>query len=80
MVGLPPKAVGLFLVVGDVPQALLQGGNLAQPLHPAGLLGPFPGVGFDLQQPGNLGEVEAEHRVSDAGFSELLQARPYYLS
>jgi len=66
LLGLPPQAVGLLLPLGDVPQALLQGGNLAQPLHPMGLLEPLMSVRLDLQQPGDPGQVEAKHRAADA--------------
>ncbi|MEU1411986.1 hypothetical protein [Streptomyces sp. NPDC005731] len=69
--GLPALAVSLPLLLGDVPQALLQGGNLAQPLHPTGLVEPLMSVRLDLHQPGNLSQVEAKRRAAEARFSEL---------
>ncbi|MEW2078912.1 hypothetical protein AB0941_35885 [Streptomyces sp. NPDC013433] len=63
---------GLLFLVGDVPQALLQPGDLTEPLHPLGLSSEaLAGVGFDLQQPGFLSQVKAEHGASDAGMLVL---------
>lgn len=44
--------MGLLFLVGDVPQALLQAGDLAEPLHPLALSQALAGVGLDFQQPG----------------------------
>jgi hypothetical protein len=74
--GLGSQAFGLLFLVGDVPQALLQAGDLAEPLHPLDLSQALAGVGLDFQQPGFPGQVEAEHGAPDAGFSELLRLKP----
>lgn len=42
---------GLLILDGDVAQTLLQCGDLAQPLHLAGLTEPLVSAAFDLQQP-----------------------------
>jgi hypothetical protein len=42
------QTFGLLFLVGDVPQALLQAGDLAEPLHPLGLSQALAGVGLDL--------------------------------
>lgn len=65
--GLGPKAFDLLFLVGDVPQALLQAGDLAEPLHPLGLSQALAGVGLDLQKPGLLGQVKTEHGAPDTG-------------
>jgi hypothetical protein len=61
------QAFGLLFLVSNVPQALLQAGDLAEPLHPLGLSQAPAGVGLDFQQPGLLGQVEAEQGAPDAG-------------
>ncbi len=55
VVGLFLKSFGLTLLVGDVAQAFLEGGDLAEPLHATGFVEPLVGVGLDLQEAGNLG-------------------------
>ncbi|MFJ5927730.1 hypothetical protein ACIQF6_34565 [Kitasatospora sp. NPDC092948] len=42
----------MLLLVGDVPQALLEAGDLTEPLHPLDLREALAGVGLDLQQSG----------------------------
>jgi len=46
------QALGLLLLAGDVAQALLQGGDLAEPLLAAGLDEPLVVVPLDVEQPG----------------------------
>ncbi|MER7179441.1 hypothetical protein ABT404_08140 [Streptomyces hyaluromycini] len=48
------QAFGLLFLVGDVPQALLQAGDLTKPPHPLGLSEALAVAGLDLQQPGFL--------------------------
>ncbi len=59
------------LLVSEVAQAVLQAGDLAEPLHLAGLFEPFAGVGLDLDQSWQLGGVGAEHGAADAPLTEL---------
>jgi len=47
------QTFGLPFLIGDVPQTLLQAGDLTEPLHPLGLSEALAGVGLDLQQPGS---------------------------
>src|SRR5690242_4854964 len=61
------EAFGVSLLVGDVAQAVLQAGHLAEPLHLAGFLEPFPGVDLDLDESWQLGGVGSEHGAADAG-------------
>lgn len=61
------QSFSLLFLVGDVPQALLQSGDLTEPLHPLGLPETLTGVGLDLQQPGLLGQIQSEHGAPDAG-------------
>jgi hypothetical protein len=42
------EAFGLALLVGDVAQAVLKAGDLAEPLHLVGFLEPFQGIDLDL--------------------------------
>ena len=60
------------LLVGDVAQAVLQAGDLAEPLHLAGFLEPFPGVDLDLDESWQLGGIGAEHGAADAPLTELV--------
>ena len=55
------------LLVVEVAQAVLQAGDLAEPLHLAGFLEPFPGVDLDLDESWQLGGIGAEHGAADAG-------------
>ncbi|MFF1784875.1 hypothetical protein ACFVX9_00210 [Kitasatospora sp. NPDC058243] len=68
--GLDSQLFDLTLLVSNVPQALLQAGEFAEPLHPLGLP-EAAGVDLDLEQPGLLDEVETEHGAPDTGSSEL---------
>lgn len=54
-----------------MPQALLQAGDLTEPLHPLGLSQALAGVGLDLQQPGLLRQVQPEHGAPDTGVFKL---------
>jgi hypothetical protein len=47
----------------DVAQALLERGDFAEPLHAAGLVKPFVGVGLDLQQARHLGKIQSKDRA-----------------
>jgi hypothetical protein len=46
--GLPAEPVGVLLLRVDMAQALLEGGDFAEPAHAAGFVEPFAGVGLDL--------------------------------
>ena len=59
--------MGLPFLLGDVPQAVLQPGHLAEPLHLVGFFESFPGVGLDLEEARHLGGVHAEHWAAEAG-------------
>lgn len=48
-VGLGSQPFDLLFLAGDVSQALLEAGDLAEPLHPPGLPEALAGVGLDLQ-------------------------------
>ena len=60
-------AFSLLLFAGDVAEAFFQGADFAEPLHAVGFVEALVGVGLDLQQSRDLGEVEAEHGAADAG-------------
>ncbi len=57
----------MLLLVGNVEQAVLQAGDLAESLHLVGFFEPFAGVDLDLDQSWQLGGVGAEHGAADAG-------------
>jgi hypothetical protein len=59
--------LGLLLLLGDVAQAVLQAGDLAEPLHSVGFLESFTGVDLDLDESWQLLGVEAKHGAADAG-------------
>ena len=65
VLGLAAEPFGLLFLAADMAQALLQGSNLAKPLHPAGLAEPLMSVALDLQQARDLGEGNPEHGTSD---------------
>ena len=44
------ESLGLPFLLGDVPQAFLEPGHLAEPLHLVGFVESFPGVGLDLEE------------------------------
>jgi hypothetical protein len=62
---LAAEPFSLLFLAADVAQALLQGSNLAEPLHLTGLAEPLMGVALDLQQARDLGEGNPEHGTSD---------------
>ena len=53
------EAFGVPLLVVEVAQAVLQAGDLAEPLHLAGFLEPFPGVDLDLGESWQLRGIGA---------------------
>lgn len=55
------------LLVVEVAQAVLETGDLAEPLHLVGFAEPFPGVDLDLDESWKLGGIGSEHGATDAG-------------
>jgi hypothetical protein len=68
------ESLGLPLLLGDVPQAFLESGHFAEPLHLVGFFESFLGVGLDLEEPRHLGGIHAEHRTAEAPLTELAAA------
>jgi hypothetical protein len=74
LISLLSYSCDLLFLGGDVPQALLQSGDFAEPLHPLGFPETFAGVGLDLQKSGFLGQVKAEQGTSDASVFVLARS------
>ena len=65
------ESLGLPFLFGDVPQAFLEPGHLAEPLHLVGFVESFPGVRLNLEEARYLGVVHAQHGAAQAGMLVL---------
>jgi hypothetical protein len=69
-----PRRSACRFFVCDVAQAVLETGDLAEPLHLVGFAEPFPGVDLDLDESWKLGGIGSEHGATDAPLTELAPA------